>query len=79
MALLKFLLLFMQPLQRISSHLQMDDMMESIQYSHREEINNIWELEDNPPSGGLRGTESAIGRKTEANTGGAQQCKNCHE
>ena len=72
MALLKFLLLFMQLLQS-TSILQMDDMKASMQYSHPEEINNIWELEDNPPNGGLRGTESAIGRKTEANTGGAQQ------
>ena len=47
MALLKFLLLFMQPLQSTSIHLQMDDMKASMQYSHPEEINNIWELEDN--------------------------------
>ena len=47
MALLKFLLLFMQPLQGTSIHLQMDDMKASMQYSPPEEINNIWELEHN--------------------------------
>ena len=47
MALLNFLLLFMQPQQSTSIPLQTEDMKAAMQYSRPEEINNIWEFEDN--------------------------------
>ena len=46
MALLNFLLLFMQPLLSTSIPLQTEDMKATMQHSCLEEINNIWEFED---------------------------------